>query len=157
VNDDDNTPVMYDHCVAVYNRMADEAVIKESEAGVRIAVWEGFLTRLIQNDLNLAVPYYSSVRANLVRMGCMRQLRRGGGSAKSQWEVIKPPTRTLFENAEATGNARLRQKDTQKQQVNDLSQRVGKLEAANATLIGFVNELQKQLTEHLNTEAGEVA
>lgn len=53
MNDDDSTPVMYDHCCSVYNRMADSAVITESEGGVRIAVWEGFLTRLIQNDLEL--------------------------------------------------------------------------------------------------------
>lgn len=61
-------------------------------------VWEGFLTRFITEELHLSVPYYSSVTQGLKRMGCIRQLRRGGGSSPSQWELKHEPTEELFNN-----------------------------------------------------------
>jgi len=151
VNDDDSTPIMFDHCVAVFNAMQKTAAIKETEGGVRIAVWEGYLTRLIQQDLDLAVPYYSSIRAHLIRMGCVKQLRRGGGSSMSQWEVIKPPTKELFESAEATGSQKLQRKETHSQQLNDLTKRVASLEQNERTLIDTINRLQAMFETHINT------
>lgn len=152
MNDDDSTPIMYDHCVAVFERMRAGATIRDTEGGVRIAVWEGFLTRLIQDDLELAVPYYSSIRAHLIRMGCVRQLRRGGGTSKSQWEVIQPPTRERFETAEATGNQRLQQKESAKQQLMDLTLRVAALESNERMLVDALNKLQEAFNSHVHVQ-----
>jgi hypothetical protein len=62
----------------------------------QIVVYEGFLTQLITQQLNLSVPYYTSVRQALINMGCIKQLRRGGGSSPSQWEMITEPTVEAF-------------------------------------------------------------
>lgn len=146
MNDNDTTSVMYDHCVNVYNLMHKTATLKE-EGEVRFLVWEGFFTRLIQNDLGLAVPYYTAIRAHLIRMGCVRQLRRGGGNAKSQWEVIKAPTKEAFENAEASTSAKARARETQSAQIGDLARRVTALERDQATLVRMVNSLIPTLQE----------
>jgi hypothetical protein len=149
MNDKDVTPVMYDHCKAVYDAMAEAATIVETET-VRMLVWEGFLTKLVQNDLNLAVPYYSSVKMFLTRMGCIRQMRRGGGTSPSQWEVIKPPTKELFAKVDPKATARRAAQEAATQQMNDLSTRLGKLETNEATVIAIVNTLTDQLTDALD-------
>jgi len=62
----------------------------------KLLIYEGFLTTLVTRQLNLSVPYYTSVTNVLKRMGCVRQLRRGGGSAPSQWLLIKEPQEKDF-------------------------------------------------------------
>jgi hypothetical protein len=69
--------------------------------GSHALVYEGFLTHLITQDLGLATPYYTSVMNRLKKMGCVRQLSRGGGPTPSQWELITEPTLDSFEAAEA--------------------------------------------------------
>jgi hypothetical protein len=63
-----------------------------------MVVYEGMLTKLVTEDLGLPVPYYTKVRQFLMAMGCIRQLRRGGGSAPSQWELIREPTIDLWDD-----------------------------------------------------------
>lgn len=58
-------------------------------------IYTGYLTRLFK-DLYLSVPYYSSVMENLKRMKCVEQIKRGGGPAPSQWALVQPPDRMLF-------------------------------------------------------------
>jgi hypothetical protein len=145
MNDNDTTSVMYDHCKKVYEKMHHDAVVK-AEGDIRMLVWEGFMTRLIQSDLGLAVPYYTAVRGHLTRMGCIRQLRRGGGNAKSQWEVIKEPTKEAFENAEASKSTQARARETHSAQINDLSKRVAKLENDILMLISAVNTVVAEVT-----------
>lgn len=158
MNDEDSTPVMYDHCMATYEKMKSTVEIVEVE-GTRIAVWEGFLTRLIQSDLQLAVPYYSAIRGHLIRMGCIKQLRRGGGNSKSQWELIRPPSKELFDSAQATGNQRQRQKEAHTQQLSDLTRRVSQLEANEKNMLLLVNDLANTLRAHVgeNTVHNQVA
>lgn len=87
--------------VTLYDQKDAEAisgVVDDSSPNVMV-VWEGFLTRFITEEMHLSVPYYSSVTLALKRMGCIRQLRRGGGSSPSQWELITEPTTDLFDNA----------------------------------------------------------
>src|SRR2546428_7927234 len=90
-------PQVFYHCRTVYDAMRADARIQVDSEG-RFIIWEGFLTKLVEN-VGLAMPYYTEVRKHLTRMGCLRQLRRGGGSTPSQWEVIRRPTRELFLNA----------------------------------------------------------
>jgi hypothetical protein len=59
-------------------------------------VYEGFLTTLVKEQLNLSVPYYTSIRNLLLDMECVRQLRRGGGNTPSQWLMIREPTAACY-------------------------------------------------------------
>src|SRR5262245_43235312 len=88
-------PTQLVHCMTLYEAMRKTAQeVHESE--VPMLVWEGFLTRLVNDELKLSVPYYTMIKNQLLAMGCMRQLRRGGGNSMSQWELIKKPTLALW-------------------------------------------------------------
>jgi hypothetical protein len=119
-------PKLFEHCLVVFGQMKREARPTQIE-GQHALVYEGFLTRLF-GQLSLATPYYTSVMQRLRKMGCVRQISRGGGNAPSRWELIKDPTWEEFEAAE---HHRLR-RDTQlgqlQGQVADLNARVHKLE-----------------------------
>jgi len=109
---DDVLPILFDHCKAVYRAMFDRAEKRYADEPLNaggpaeiaalgndnqdaMLVYEGHLTRLF-TELRLSVPYYSSVTKELKRMGCIRQLRRGGGNSPSQWELIQEPTEELY-------------------------------------------------------------
>lgn len=120
----DPMPQIYNHCVAVYKAMQKTA--KPMEGARSRTVWTGFLTKLIGEDCGLAVPYFSSVRNNLVAMGCIEQIARGGGTHPSTWELIREPTEELFL---AKGKIKSNSKTSAMQgQINDLAQRLEKLE-----------------------------
>lgn len=89
--------MLFVHCCNVYNAMFNEAHEVAADADHKIIVYEGHLTKLITQKLNLSVPYYSSVRKALMNMGCIRQLQRGGGTQVSQWELFMEPTWELYE------------------------------------------------------------
>lgn len=79
------------HCERAYEFMLEEATY-HGEA----LIYEGFLTHLITDKVGLSIPYYARIRGLLVDMGCIRQLKRGGGTSPSQWEMITEPTGALF-------------------------------------------------------------
>jgi hypothetical protein len=64
--------------------------------GQPTVVYEGFLTKLVR-DVHLPSPYYTFVTNALQSMGCIQQLKRGGGSTPSQWILRYKPTFELFE------------------------------------------------------------
>lgn len=99
---------LYVHCLNTYNKMFENSRRVTSTEGSPIAddqyddsmiVYEGMLTHLIIQDLGLSTPYYTKVTRALKGMGCIRQLSRGGGTAKSQWELMRTPTEALFNQA----------------------------------------------------------
>jgi hypothetical protein len=59
-------------------------------------VYRGHLTKLF-TKLHLSTPYYSMVTKQLKAMGCIEQLRRGGGGAESEWQLIAAPTEDLYD------------------------------------------------------------
>jgi hypothetical protein len=130
-------PQIYKHCENVYAAMRKTAR-EVTEGKTRMVVWEGHLTRLIGTDLDLPTPYYTAIRGHLLAMGCVRQLRRGGGTATSQWELLKPPTPTLFD--EANSKPRPTQDGPAEQRVRDLLQRVAVLEKNQAVIIDAMND-----------------
>lgn len=88
---------LFGHCQTTYNAMLVTAqVIDNGEA--EIVVWEGMLTNLITVQLHLSNPYYTKIREALMRMGCMKQLRRGGGTSPSQWRLLTEPTLEAYNN-----------------------------------------------------------
>src|SRR5882757_3836561 len=100
---DDTLPVLYQHCKDVYERMLTQSTKQEYKDGeeVKIAiVYEGFLTKLVTEQLHLSVPYYTSTIRALKKMGCMSQLRRGGSTSPSQWQLFREPTEELFRSTQ---------------------------------------------------------
>ncbi len=93
-------------------------------------MYEGMLTKLITVELNLSVPYYTSILRALKRMGCVRQIRRGGGTSASQWELICPPTEEAFLLVRPRKAPKKGKQEMQQDQINALNNRVLALEKA---------------------------
>jgi hypothetical protein len=93
-------PKLFLHCSAVFEKMKASSKAREVE-GSHALVYEGFLTKLICEDLGLATPYYTSVMHYLKQMGCVRQLARGGGPTPSLWELKREPEIDAFEHVES--------------------------------------------------------
>lgn len=84
-------PALFLHCEAVYEAMfASSTLVGES------MVYEGYLTKLVTQDLRLSVPYYTHVTRALKDMGCIKPLRRGGSTTMSQWELGPKPDLERF-------------------------------------------------------------
>lgn len=123
----DTAPALYQHCCLIYTAMDQLAKDVERE-GQTVRVYEGFLTRLFEKN-RLATPYYTSVMAELQRMDCVRQLRRGGGSSPSEWMLLQAPSPTLWEmkSSRPRGkrkNRRAEANDEYMQRLNDLKRQV---------------------------------
>src|SRR6266496_1675165 len=128
---------LFSHCQNVYNLMLKQSaqIDLETDEPEYMTVYEGMLTKLITVELNLSVPYYTSILRALKRMGCVRQIRRGGGTSASQWELICPPTEEAFllvrpRRAPKKGNQEMLQ-----DQINALNGRVLVLEKALERLV----------------------
>jgi hypothetical protein len=120
-------PALYEHAVNVYEHM--EAVARPEEvegAGLQV-VYEGHLTGLFR-QLRLSVPYYTSIKNQLIGMGCIEQLRRGGGSAKSKWVLWKAPTLDDWKAFSPVRARRGTKTTVLEQQIRDLARRMGALE-----------------------------
>lgn len=117
------TPIMFDHCRNVYDKMLVEAAVNSDG----VLVYEGHLTKLFQ-DLQLPSPYYTSIMNHLKAMGCVEHLRRGGGNAYSVWSIITPPTENSFESMVTMKRPQRGRLNMLEQQIRDLSKRVAVLE-----------------------------
>jgi len=140
-------PVLYSHCKDVYNAMlrqsSKQTYVENGETKEAI-VYEGFLTKLITEDLHLSVPYYTSIRNALKKMGCVRQLRRGGSTSPSQWQLYHEPTEELFitkaQGKRKTGSPYSNRLDVAENSIQALNNRVNTLE----------NALRKLMDEETN-------
>jgi hypothetical protein len=115
----DAPPSLFLHCSAVFELMKKRAEPTTIE-GTHALVYRGFLTHLITQDLELATPYYTHVMHRLKKMGCVRQLQRGGGPSPSTWELIEEPTLEAYEAAEE----RKAKPQTWKGQTDEVMQRM---------------------------------
>jgi hypothetical protein len=113
----------------VYDAMEERSEPQDVD-GVEAMVYTGHLTKLFSVDLRLSVPYYTQVMNALKGMDCVRQIRRGGGSAPSVWLVVQPPTEDLFEGTRdpSTASKKVQQNEQILQQLRDLNRRVQVLE-----------------------------
>lgn len=130
-------PQNYQYCKQVYQVMQNEArkFTAEQTGSVPMVVWEGFFTKLITEDLGLSVPYFSMIRRELIRMECIRQLRRGGGSSPSQWELLQEPTEDLWHSSPAKRMQTNSKQEATASQVGDLIKRIELLEQHMEVLI----------------------
>lgn len=130
--EEETTPALYHHCLAAYREMLAEATKQELE-GIEGMVYQGYLTALFADKLHLSVPYYTHVTRALKKMGCVRQLRRGGSSTESQWLLLYEPTEQLFQNKVGTARERVRyvtynEFAALQQRLTDMNNRLLKLE-----------------------------
>ena len=127
--DEQQMPMLYDHCCTVYQTMLRYAKKDETTA----IVYEGHLTKLFV-ALNLSVPYYTSVTRKLKDMGCIRQLRRGGGNAPSRWLLVTEPTEELWGTdiiaVREVAARKAQEADMLNQQMRDLGRRLTTVEKA---------------------------
>jgi hypothetical protein len=133
-HDDKSTPALFGHCVNTYEAMLAEAKKVPFDGGQSEGmVYEGFLTALFRDKLNLSVPYFTSVTQALKRMGCIKQLRRGGSSTRSQWLLITDPTLELYDEKVAGNESHvqyLTEEDGVRltRSISDLNRRINQLE-----------------------------
>lgn len=120
--------MLFDHCVKVYKAMTDESHLDQID-GQPVRVYEGHLTKLVA-DLNLAAPYYTSTKNALIDMGCISQLRRGGGTAQSKWILIMWPTEELFNETPELNKPGKGKMAVIEQQLRDVKKRMDRLEQA---------------------------
>jgi hypothetical protein len=126
------TPALFEHAARVYKEMGSRsrtesvATVEDPnmhglqvDPNLQITVYEGHLTRLF-SDLGVANPYYTKIIQVLKDMGCLVQIRRGGGVALSKWQLCKEPTEEDF-------NAIINRKHRPKGKTNVLEQRVNDL------------------------------
>ena len=126
-------PALYGHCVEVFTEMLNQSEVRDGIG----QVYEGHLTKLVMTDLRLSTPLYTSVTNKLQAMGCMEQLKRGGGGSASQWVLHYPPTEDLFLRTDDVPRTKKASKKDQENQrykdllnlIRDLERRVIILEA----------------------------
>jgi len=130
-------PAIWTHINKAYDAM---------ESTAQDGVYEGFVTKLLTEDLKIPVPYYGKVLRLLTNMGCIEQLQRGGGTSPSRWRLQTKPTLELFERAaEFTPGAKsatLQAKDEVLNRVSALERRLDGVDVKQALF-----DLQKQLNE----------
>ena len=132
-DDEGSQPAPYRHCVKIYNAMLAVAESRTTEAGEEILVYRGYLTAVFKEQ-GLPAPYYTTVLNNLKRMGCVKQLARGGGPAMSEWQVMHAPTPELMETAIAVSTPPSSRVAGLEQQNRDLNKRIRDLEEVVAML-----------------------
>lgn len=126
-----DTPALYAHIMKVWNAMYDESVIvTEGRA------WQGRLTTLF-NKVGVSSGVYSSVTHRMRSMGCISQIKRGGGGNPSTWLLHKPPTIGEFDATRHGGylTAERKRLGEQAAQIQALVDRIARLEARVDLLI----------------------
>lgn len=135
---DDTPAALYLHCVNTYEGMLRDAKsVKNTRTGEDEIIWEGMLVNFITSKMNLSVPYYTTITRALKRMGCVEQLKRGGGTAPSQWRLLEAPTLSAYESAtpRKTSARSIDKYEVLQQQLNVLSRRVLSLETILENII----------------------
>jgi hypothetical protein len=135
-------PALFEHACSVYKAMEESS---EMDDTLGLRVYEGHLTNLFKKLL-LSVPYYTEIKNRLISIGCIEQVRRGGGTAMSRWVLWKEPTLEEWKYASSKRPGRGNTITVLQQQIKDLiimnrklrddlehlTYRVGHLEDQNA-------------------------
>jgi len=130
-------PALYEHACRVYKAMEEQATwstLEGVDSDRQFLLYEGHLTNLFRKLL-LSVPYYTKIRNMLIALGCIEQVRRGGGNGTSKWVLWHAPALDAWKEVEARKPARGNTKTVQEQQIKDLNTRVAVLEQRMEVLI----------------------
>lgn len=132
-------PALFEHACNVYKTMEDSS---EMDDALGLRVYEGHLTNLFKKLL-LSVPYYTEIKNRLISIGCIEQVRRGGGTAMSRWVLWKPPTLEEWKYASSRRPGRGNAVTVMQQQIKDLSALTRKLTTDVAMLQHRVEKLEE--------------
>src|SRR5438552_16082227 len=136
-------PTFFGHAIKVYSMLEREAVGVVREDGTIVRQWTGFFTHTIK-DAGFSSAYYSRIKPLLIELGCVTQVRRGGGTAPTVFILNHPPVVDDFHQFETRRHKRVR--------VVDLAQRLGALEDI---LIGWdLKDALRNLDERLQVLEG---
>jgi hypothetical protein len=129
-----DVPVIYQHCVDVYETMLKDATkLDREDVEVQFAlpeieddellIWQGHLTSYLDERLGLGIPQYSRVVGTLREMQCIYQLRRGSGKATSVYILVGPPELKNYEYArERQGRVREKKYNRLEQEIAQIRQ-----------------------------------
>lgn len=121
--------ILYEYCVTLYQTMEQQARVEHDENNETSVVWEGFLTKLVVDELGHSIPYYTKLKNELIRMDCIKQLRRGGSTTPSKWLLIQSPTQELFtQMVKKNTPPKQSTQAGMQQQINDLNRRMSEME-----------------------------
>lgn len=120
------TPALFEHACNVYADM-EKSAKPVAHQGQEILVYEGHLTQLFKG-LRLSVPYYTAIKNQLIGMGCIEQMRRGGGSGMSKWVLWKTPTLDEWQAFSPSKSRRGSKQLMMEQRIKALQDRIDKLE-----------------------------
>lgn len=111
-------------------------------------LWVGALTAMVKEVSPTA--NYGQIAGALQDMGCIEQLRKGGGRSKSVWRLHHPPTVEIADMISKTrNNPRSTKQQAIEKQINALNTRIQKLEH---DLTSVVNFLQVHYKANLDLE-----
>lgn len=116
---------MFQHCLLVYNKMLEQSM---QGADSMPSVYRGYLTHLIRDDLGLPLPYYTTIKRALEDLGCIDQVKRGGGPQPSEWLLYHPPDPLAYAQLQFNNETRGSRIEMLEQAVASMNQRLGKLE-----------------------------
>lgn len=133
------TSMVYDHCMTVYNEMASQA--REEDDG---SIYEGHLTKLFAM-LQMSTPYYTLIMSKLKEMGCVEQLRRGGGNSPSRWRLLKTPSEEDFKIAKGKSERPNGRLAAIEQRIGDLNKRINNQDEEIKALRYEIGNLKQQL------------
>lgn len=141
-------PAIWHHAKRVYDLMEENAVVQTLDGYGEVLVYEGFLTHLFQTT-GMSTPYYSKVTRVLEGTKAAAQIRRGGGSAPSQWVLFNAPTNEMLEEFERReGKSTRGKRSALQQQLNDVNSRVLEIEDYIDDLVERVQRLEKEAEEN---------
>lgn len=140
IEENEAPPAAFGHIMSVWNTMCADAT--PTSEGL---VYEGYMTKLITKQLNLAIPYYTLVTQAFKGMNCAKQLQRGGGNSKSRWLLKKEPTLETYlaweeERRNSKRSDSVSKTAVQLQMIQDLDSRIETLESALAELIDALKD-----------------
>jgi hypothetical protein len=127
-------PALFLHVCTVFKYMQRDSSFVEGTG----QVYEGHFTKLVQVELGFAVPYYTAISQALKGMDCAEQIRRGGGTSKSQWLLKKEPALADFRVYEQKAGKKSQSNSKTailEGKVNDLAVRVETLEETVQALL----------------------
>lgn len=151
---EDSLPMLYKHCANVYSMMLQQSSYDDARG---CQVWEGVLTHLITRECNLSLPFYSSVTRALKAMNCVRQIRRGGGTTPSMWELVQAPTPMNYYQSEASGKFEAAKSQSRPSRVASVEQNLRQLVSRVDTLEDALQGLIELIIKGENEDAQETS
>lgn len=122
-----------------------EAMDKSAEDTPEGRFWVGPLTVLLRDISQSGTSSnYSQVVGAMTDMGCISQIKKGGGKAPSVWRLDRPPSSEISHLISNTRNNYKSQRQEQSDnRVTALNERLTRVEKDIAAIVAFLNEHYK--------------